>query len=228
MTSSSSTNATPPDAATGTSRVSPGGTWHDGQPVLRLAGRRRRAARARFRLSDESSGNGRDTSMASGVSTGSTASRKNAPMPACRAGVELRPGGGCGCLCSASAGRSVSRVELVEGAAPSRAPGRRTAASCCAGVRPARSGVVSSSSIARLRSATRTMKNSSRFDAVIAANLTRSRSGTCRVGGLGEHPLVEGEPGQLAVDEAAASVRRHARHTPTPAGRTMSWRPKSG
>src|SRR5262245_6199719 len=39
------------------------------------------------------------------------------------------------------------------------------------------SGVVSSSSIAVLIAATRTMKNSSRFDPAIAANFTRSRSG---------------------------------------------------
>ena len=37
---------------------------------------------------------------------------------------------------------------------------------------------MSSSSIARFRAATRTMKNSSRFEAAMAANLTRSSRGT--------------------------------------------------
>ena len=58
---------------------------HDREPRRsRLAGAASSRS-ARFRLSDDSSGNGRDTSMASGVSTGSTASRKNAPSAARRA-----------------------------------------------------------------------------------------------------------------------------------------------
>ena len=56
--------------ATGTSRARPGGTWTIAEPALGRRRARRRAAAARLRLSDESSGNGRDTSIASGVSTG--------------------------------------------------------------------------------------------------------------------------------------------------------------
>ncbi len=50
------------------------------------------------------------------------------------------------------------------------------AASCCDGESPAGSGATSPSLTAWRTSATRTMKNSSRFDATIAANLTRSSS----------------------------------------------------
>ena len=52
-----------------------------------------------------------------------------------------------------------------------------TAASCSAGVSPARSGASRHPRPPACRPATRTMKNSSRLEAAIATNLTRSRSG---------------------------------------------------
>ena len=58
----------------------------------------------------------------------------------------------------------------------------------------------------RLSSATRTMKNSSRFELKMARNFTRSSSGTRRVLRLLEHAAVELEPGQLAIDEASAFI----------------------
>ncbi len=48
----------------------------------------------------------------------------------------------------------------------------------CVGVRPSCSGVSIPASIWSCRPATRTMKNSSRFDEVIAQNFNRSSSGT--------------------------------------------------
>ena len=52
------------------------------------------------------------------------------------------------------------------------------------------------------------MKNSSRLLAEIDRNRTRSSSGWLRIGGLLEHPAVEVQPGQLAVDEALRAVRQ--------------------
>ena len=54
----------------------------------------------------------------------------------------------------------------------------------------------------RLRPATRTMKNSSRLLVKMARNRARSSSGSVGVLGQLEHPLVEVQPGQLAVEEA--------------------------
>ena len=45
------------------------------------------------------------------------------------------------------------------------------------------------------------MKNSSRFEAKIARNFTRSSSGLVAFCGLFQHPGIELEPAQLAVDE---------------------------
>ena len=55
--------------------------------------------------------------------------------------------------------------------------------------------------IRRLRPATRTMKNSSRLLVKIARKRTRSSSGRLAVLGQLEHPLVEVQPGELAVEE---------------------------
>ena len=60
--------------------------------------------------------------------------------------------------------------------------------------------------IRRLRPATRTMKNSSRLLAKIARNRARSSSGSVSVLGELEHPLVEAQPGQLAVEEPVVEL----------------------
>ena len=56
------------------------------------------------------------------------------------------------------------------------------------------------------------MKNSSRFDATIAANLSALEQRRRRIRRLLEHALVEGQPRQLAVDEQAASGGSASRH----------------
>ena len=58
--------------------------------------------------------------------------------------------------------------------------------------------------IRRLSPATRTMKNSSRLLAKIARKRARSSSGTSGSAASCEHPLVELQPGDLAVEEAVA------------------------
>jgi hypothetical protein len=65
-------------------------------------------------------------------------------------------------------------------------------------------GPVTSAATCSFRPATRTWKNSSRLDWKMARNLARSSSGA-RVLGQGEHPLVELQPGQLAVEVADLS-----------------------
>ena len=60
--------------------------------------------------------------------------------------------------------------------------------------------------------ATRTWKNSSRFWLKMARNLARSSSGTCGSLGQGQHPRVEVEPGQLAVQQAVSGSTCAARY----------------
>ena len=69
------------------------------------------------------------------------------------------------------------------------------------GISPEAAGTATPAAMRRFRPATRTMKNSSRFEAKIARNRTRSSSGSARVLGELEHPGVEAQPGQLAVEE---------------------------
>ncbi len=52
----------------------------------------------------------------------------------------------------------------------------------------------------RFRPATRTMKNSSRFDAKMARKFARSSTGKRRILGQLEHPLVERQPAELAIE----------------------------
>ena len=83
---------------------------HDRQPAARLARGRARDASARFRLSEASSGNGRDSSIAerrqrpAARSSGSSASSASGAIA--EAGRRPR----AGCLRSASLGSSSSRV----------------------------------------------------------------------------------------------------------------------
>ena len=75
MMSSSSTNATPSGATRRTSRVNRAGTWTIASRFAVSPGSGSSRS-ARLSVSDDSSGNGREMSMASGVSTGSTESAK--------------------------------------------------------------------------------------------------------------------------------------------------------
>ena len=75
------------------------------------------------------------------------------------------------------------------------------AASCSAAVSP--SGGVSATCprAAACRPATRTMKNSSRLEATMARNLSRSKSGTVGSRASSSTRSLNSEPGELAVDE---------------------------
>ena len=226
MMSSSSTNATPSASASRHEpRAGPAGTWT-------IASRRSSrpapasSSSARFRLSDDEQRK-RPRHV-------DRERRQHRQHRVAEERAERAPAGAArapATVSDADAVRGERRQQLVRASAgrarrPARAPASRTAASCCAGVRPARSGVASPSSIACLRPATRTMKNSSRFDAAMAANLTRSSSGVVGVGRFLEHALVEREPGQLAVDEqrgrraaSAASCERPRRPDARAGGR---------
>ena len=103
-----------------------------------------------------------------------------------------------------------------------RVPLHQRATSCSRSARAPRAAAARTrrvrrrpAAIRRLRPATRTMKNSSRLVAKIARNRARSSSGSVRVLGELEHPVVEVQPGQLAVEEpvggqVAAAARRTA------------------
>ena len=181
-------------------RGSSGGTLTRAKCCFSVTGLRR--ITARFRDSPEMYGNGWAGSTASGVSTGKTWSRKNACSRSCSDSSQLRPSAtirdpvlGQRRADLGGEHRGVQRLQLVRGgcgsrsstsAAPARWP-RSTA-------RPV--------AIRRFSPATRTMKNSSRLLAKMARNRVRSSSGSGRVPGQLQHPLVERQPGQLPVQEA--------------------------
>ena len=101
---------------------------------------------------------------------------------------------------------------------PSRARARAIAASCCAGVRPARSGATSPSAIGVLEAGDahhEELVEVRRGDRRELEALEQRRRG---VGGFFEHALVEREPRQLAVEEQLGSLRRASpAHDATPA-----------
>ena len=74
------------------------------------------------------------------------------------------------------------------------------------GISPEAARTARPAAIRRLSPATRTMKNSSRLLVKIARNRTRSSSGMLVVLGQLEHPLVEVQPRQLAVEEAVVEL----------------------
>ena len=91
--------------------------------------------------------------------------------------------------CSAAApARLRDGLELVLGGMPSGVSSLSCAATCWR------------------RPATRTWKNSSRLDAKMERNFTRSSSGVRGSQRLVEHPAVELEPGQLAIDVERRSL----------------------
>ena len=102
-------------------------------------------------------------------------------------------------------------------AVSSRTRSRMRASACC-GVRPSAERTASPDSACPRRPATRTWKNSSRFEEKIEQNRTRSSSGTLSSAGQLEHARVEVEERELAVEKPfgglAGGTRRHASHHP--------------
>ncbi len=121
-------------------------------------------------------GNGRPRPITSGVRTGNTwrsnrsASSSRSAGDAC-SGVRIR------IPCSASAGRS-SRSTVRPARSRWSSTRVRIAARISVGDIPSAAFVWVPDSIMSWRLATRTMNSSSMFDSQIAANLTRSSSGT--------------------------------------------------
>ena len=179
-----------------------------------------------MRLSDDSSGNGRDTSIASGVSTGSTASLKNASSDDALRLVQFggreepdslaRPA-------PATARRSPADTARCTNAC-ARSP---MAASCWLGVSPARSGEVSPSATACLQAGDADHEELVEVRRRDGGELDALEQRHRRVGGFLEHALVERQPRQLAVDEAgcASCVRaRRVTRSPPPVGRPAAGR----
>ena len=195
MTSSSGTNRWSP---TGTNREKIGGTLTRAKCSLPVFGLR--TSTARFSDSPEMYGNGCAGSTASGVSTGKTRSLKSFLHCFCSSRVEVGPAQQLDVLAwrararsprgTAAAWRSISADVVLQ-----------ICSSTSRGSSPDAAGTATPAAIRRLRPATRTMKNSSRLEAKIARNRTRSSSGSVRVLGELEHPGVEVQPGQLAVEE---------------------------
>ena len=203
---------------------------HHGRGAARPRPRRAPAAAPGSGSGPRASGTAATTSMASGVSAGSTSSRKwRARAARC---VASRPSTGRMRIPrSPSAGRiSLARASR-RGVSTISWARAEICWSCCPGVRPARSGAVSPSRPRRSSAAaTRTMKNSSRFEATMVANFSRSRSGFDASVGLLEDAAVELEPGQLAVQEQlgllAPVLLASLMPSPAPRG-TTSLRPKT-
>jgi len=119
-------------------------------------------------------GNGRPGSNASGVRTGKAVCVKNATA-ASRWRLSSWSKSQTWIPAAASSGSSACQVER---ASPiRRAAPARQAASCSAGVIPSVDSSVTPASTCWRSPATRTMKNSPRFEPRIARNLTRSRRG---------------------------------------------------
>ena len=141
--SSRQTNEAPSLAGNLDEALEPCRDLDDREPARVVVGGASRST-AMFRLSEERRGNGRTTSIASGVSTGSTASRKKGAegragdlgrSPASEPHAALCQRGSS----SSTASRYSSATNLC-----ARMP---TAANCCCGVMPQRSGASSPSSI---------------------------------------------------------------------------------
>ena len=186
-------------AGSGTKRGSTAGHLHHGEQLSSSLGRCSSTAR----LSDLLSrcGNGWPGSMASGVSTGKTSLAEHfVKVLAVRLGQVLlaandnvfafqgrqhRPRAGSDTARSTSCRTSLAdAVQLFRRRHPVGAGAVRRC-------RPAPSAA---------RPPTRTMKNSSRLELKMARNLSRSRSGTLAILGLLQHPAIEFEPAQLAVE----------------------------
>ena len=162
-----------PDASTAMNRGSSGGTLTRAKCSLPVAGLV--TTTARFSDSPEMYGNGCAGSTASGVSTGKICRRKNLRSRSCSLSpsssqrTSVMPScasAGCTCSANTAAWRAVSLCasSLI-------------ASRTCRGDSPDAAVTAMPVAMRRLRPATRTMKNSSRLDAKIARNRTRSSSG---------------------------------------------------
>ena len=216
ITCSSGTNRSPSGMTT--NRGSRSGTFTRANRRSPVTGSRRSTARFSERF--EMYGNGWPGSTASGVSTGkircSNVSTRNFSSSSSRSSQRERRD-------AAGGQRRDDLVEEQRAAAARRAPrpARAPRGAAGAGVRPSGEATPSPAATCSLRPATRTWKNSSRFWLKMARNLARSRSGHGVVGRQGEHPLVEVEPGQLAVEVARGVGRSSSRpstgsHAPQP------------
>ena len=119
MMSSSRTNETPAESGDSHEPRQPRRHLHDRRGGVRSLQARRSSSTARLRLSDDSSGNGRETSMASGVRTGRMSSLKERGERRPMGVVDIGPGRATGCRAGASAGNSswvVSRHNAVTSA----------------------------------------------------------------------------------------------------------------
>ena len=220
MMSSSSTNATPSAAAICTSRVRPERHLHDREAVLGFARRgveehgdveaERRQQRKRPRHVDRE----RRQHRQDGVR------EERAQRGALCLGRGRRTSA-AGCRVRESAGSS-SSVTSRYSAATNACARSRDGRELPAGVRPPRSGEVSPSSTACCRPATRTMKNSSRFDAAIAANLTRSSSGMVGSAASSSTRSLNASHDSSRLMNRLLSWACGRRHPTTPAGRMTS------
>ncbi len=210
----------------GTSRGSTLGTCTTASEVSRSwpSSRGPACEAATARLSDllRRCGNGWPGSIASGVSAGKTVAGERglrAP-PVCSGVSSSRRASSI--PSRASSGRISSSRQIrycVDDRVGARSPIARELLGRATGRRAGSSATPPVSCC--LRPATRTMKNSSRFEATIARNFSRSSSGSRGVARLVEDALVEREPGELAVDEelaVAGSRRSGATVPPWPPG----------
>ena len=227
MISSSSTNATPVrPRRVCTSRVRPDGNLDDREAVIGFprrgvqqhgdieAERRQQRKRSRRRQSQAVSAPAGRHRVKNTPSEARCASLKSAKVSsripwAARAGSNFFDG------------QPVQRLPQRHAPArrwpraAGRASGRRGRARC----RP--------SATACLRPATRTMKNSSRFDAAIAANLTRSSSGTVASAASSSTRSLKASHDSSRLMKRLAVVGVRRRHPTTPAGRMTSCRPNT-
>ena len=171
MTSSSGTNRWSP---TGTNREKIGGTFTRAKCSLLVFGLR--TSTARLSESPEMYGNGCAGSTASGVSTGNTRFLNSRLHCFCSSGVRsFHRSSSMSSL--ASAGTISSRNSLACRAISADVVDQ-ICSSTSRGSSPEAAGTATPAAMRRLRPATRTMKNSSRFEAKIARNRTRSSSGS--------------------------------------------------
>ena len=171
ITSSSGTNLCGP---TGTNREKIGGTLTRAKCSLSVLGLR--TSTARFRDSPEMYGNGCAGSTASGVSTGKTRSLNSFLQAFCSSRV--RSAHRSSSMSSLASAGTISSRNSRACRAISTGVSRQICSRTSRGNSLDADGTATPAAIRRLRPATRTMKNSSRFDAKMARNRTRSSSGT--------------------------------------------------
>ena len=143
----------------------------------------------------------------------------------CSASAQLVPADDARCPASARAGRtSLVEDRGVHGHA-ARGPTSEICSSTSRGSSPEAERTARPVAMRRLSPATRTMKNSSRLLAKMARKRARSSSGSVRVLGQLQHPLVELQPGDLAVEEPVLGQAALGPGSPWVEGTTRMNRP---